>query len=88
MEDTMTGTARARYEYKFVGIGLDTALLSDTDKPVKDYHEVIKKHAAAGWRFVQVFAPCTQHDGRAAYFELIFERRVPGPTTAAVPRAT
>jgi len=60
------------YEYKFVKVDLGMSMFES--KPKEDYQDVIHKHAAEGWRFIQIFAPSTKGYGSAAYFELIFER--------------
>ena len=62
------------YEYKYVKIEMKAGFLKD--KPKQEYHEIINKHAADEWRFVQIFAPGTSTYGSAEYFELIFERPV------------
>jgi hypothetical protein len=62
------------YEYKFEKIKLKGAWWSN--KPDRDYHDIIAKYAEDGWRFVQIFAPATSGYGAASYFELIFERPV------------
>ena len=59
-------------EYKFEKI--DLKLLS-TD-PKHDYHEIINRYAAEGWKLVQIFAPVVMKLGAPKYFELIFEREV------------
>jgi hypothetical protein len=59
------------YRYAFVRIEL-----SWLNNPKKNYREIIKKYAARGWRFKQIFAPGTAGSGRAEYFEINFEREV------------
>ena len=59
------------YEYKFVRIDLSPF----GRKPKEDHHEIIKKHAKEGWRFVQIFAPATSGYGAANHYEVIFERQ-------------
>ena len=61
------------YEYEFVRIELGGVFVS---KPKQDYHEIIRTYAKKGWTFKQIFAPATAGYGSAAYFELIFERKV------------
>lgn len=61
------------YEYEFVKIELGGVFVS---KPKQNYQEIIKKYAANGWKFKQIFAPATAGYGSAAYFELIFERKI------------
>jgi hypothetical protein len=65
-------TDAMKYEYKFFKIELKAGIR--TKMPKQEYHEVIERHAAEGWRFVQLFAPSTSGFGEATYFELIFER--------------
>lgn len=60
------------FEYKFVKVKLNWFSAS----PKEDYKEVVKEHAQQGWRLVQIFAPGTSMEGRASYFELIFEKRI------------
>ncbi|MFS0560726.1 DUF4177 domain-containing protein [Terribacillus sp. 179-K 1B1 HS] len=60
------------FEYKFVKVELGTW----NSKPKEDYQDIINKHAASGWRFIQIFAPSTKGYGSAAYFELIFEKNL------------
>lgn len=64
------------YEYKFIKVELKTPGLLKPAEAKKDYHEIIREHAEEGWRFVQIFAPGTAIQGVAAYFELIFEKKV------------
>jgi hypothetical protein len=63
-----------RYEYKFVRIELKGMF---TLKPQEDYQEIVHKHAAQGWRLVQIFAPLTSGNDAVPYFELIFEKSKP-----------
>ena len=67
------------YEYKFVK--LDLGFFSG--RPEQDYHEVVDRHAALGWRLVQIFDPSTGAYGSAKYFELIFERDSTLPAKSA-----
>lgn len=63
-----------KYEYKFVRLGEG---MTGVKKAGRDgYQEAIHKHAAKGWRLVQVFAPGTGTYGTAKYYELILERPV------------
>ena len=52
-----------QYEYKFVRLTM-------TDSGQKDFKEIVTKHGADGWRFVQVFAV------HPPLYELIFEREL------------
>jgi hypothetical protein len=61
------------YEYRFVRLELSRGF-SFTARPQQDHRAIIDEHARQGWRLVQIFAPPTGRYGRAAYFELIFER--------------
>lgn len=61
-----------KYEYKFLKIDLKSGWSGE--KPSEDYQDVVAQHAAEGWRLVQIFAPATANLGKAAFFELIFER--------------
>ena len=63
----------AGYEYRFV-----RPKLGFFQKEPNRYHEIIEEHGREGWRLVQVFAPGTGPSGLASYFELIFERPLPG----------
>lgn len=63
-----------RYEYKFVRIG--EGVLGVRKAGEEQYQDKIHKHAAEGWRLVQVFAPGVGGYGAAKYSELIFERPV------------
>lgn len=40
----------------------------------EDYHQIVGRHAAAGWRLAHVFCPPTYAGGIATFFELVFER--------------
>lgn len=60
------------FEYKFVEVKLSNQFLSK--KPKEDYQEIIRQHAAEGWRLVQIFAPAIEGYGTAASYELIFEK--------------
>ncbi|WP_282112570.1 DUF4177 domain-containing protein [Maribacter stanieri] len=60
------------FEYKYVKIGLSGLF---TTNPNTDYKTIIANHAKEGWRFVQIFAPAISGYGKAAYFELIFEKK-------------
>lgn len=53
-----------QYEYKFVRLTI-------TESGQKDFKDLINKHGAEGWRFVQVFAAV-----HVPLYELIFEREV------------
>lgn len=64
------------YEYKFIKVELKTTGLLKPAEAKEDYHEIIREHAEEGWRFVQIFAPGTAIQGVAAYFELIFEKKI------------
>ena len=64
------------YENKFIKVELKTTGLLKPAETKEDYHKIIKEHAEEGWRFVQIFAPGTAIQGVAAYFELIFEKKV------------
>ena len=59
------------YTHKYVKIPMKGFF---SNKPAFDYKEVIAKHAKEGWRFIQVFAPAIDGYGKAAYYELIFEK--------------
>lgn len=61
------------YEYKFVEVKLRHGMFSTSVK--EDYREIVKKHAADGWRLVQLFAPPFSFEGNASKFEIIFERK-------------
>jgi len=60
------------FEYKFIKVELKGFAKL---KPQENYQQLIKTHAADGWRLVQIFAPSTVGYGLAEYFELIFERQ-------------
>ncbi|MCY6372496.1 DUF4177 domain-containing protein [Clostridium ganghwense] len=61
------------YEYKFEKIEMKSGLLRV--KPEEDYHKIIEKYAAEGWRLIQIFAPAISGYGSAPYYELIFEKQ-------------
>lgn len=61
------------YEYKFVKVELKTTFKGR--KPTEDYHRIVERHAAEGWKLLQIFAPPTSGYGIADSFELIFERK-------------
>ncbi|WP_082058312.1 DUF4177 domain-containing protein [Clostridium aceticum] len=42
-------------------------------KPIEDYHKIVERHAAEGWRLLQIFAPPVSGYGVADSFELMFE---------------
>ena len=63
-----------RYEYRFVRLG--EGILGVRKDGREGYQEAVHKHAAEGWRLVQVFAPGVGGYGAAKYYELIFERPV------------
>jgi hypothetical protein len=67
-----------RYEYKFVRLEEVKQWFFGTTTPGETaregYQDVIRQHAADGWRLVQIFAPGLGAYGAAAFFELIFER--------------
>lgn len=60
------------YQYERVKIRVKTGFLEN--RLEEDYFEVITRYAAAGWRFVQAFAPGLGSHGAAVYVDLIFER--------------
>jgi len=65
------------YEYKFVRLekkGSWTPWV--VPAAVEEYQESVRGHAKEGWRLVQIFAPGIGLDGRASYYELIFEREI------------
>jgi Domain of unknown function (DUF4177) len=63
-------------EYKFVRVGQyrGSALFGVQDKARETYQDIVHRHAAEGWRLVQIFAPGIAAFGAAKYYELIFER--------------
>jgi hypothetical protein len=61
-----------KFKYKFEKIRLKGGWW--TSIPTQDDHGLIERHAAEGWRFVQVFAPAIAGYGKPTYFELIFEK--------------
>lgn len=65
------------YEYKFERIEAAQFTWSGFQVDEATYQRVIREHARAGWRFVQIFAPPLTGQGRAKYYELIFERALP-----------
>lgn len=60
------------YRYERVKIRVKSGFLKNRFE--EDYFEVITRYAAAGWRFVQAFAPGMGSYGAAVYVDLIFER--------------
>ncbi|UUZ83582.1 DUF4177 domain-containing protein [Paenibacillus sp. P26] len=60
------------YEYKFVNV--EVSLWSGKSK--ENHQEIIRQHAAEGWRLNQIFAPPTNASGQTHHMELIFERTV------------
>jgi Domain of unknown function (DUF4177) len=70
-----------RYEYKFVRLGEKTnwfvGHIPVEDKDVQSYQDIIRQHGEEGWRLVEIFAPDLAVGGRAAFYELIFEREHP-----------
>ena len=69
-----------RYEYEFVRLEQSKNWFTQMSMPSPEacdkYQDVVHKYAGQGWRLVQIFAPGISIEGIAAYFELIFERRV------------
>ncbi len=63
-----------QFEYKFVRLG--EGLFGVRKAGREGYQEAVHKHAAEGWRLVQIFAPGVGGYGAAKYYELIFERPV------------
>lgn len=63
-----------RYEYKFMRLG--EGFLGVRKSGREEYEEEVHRHAAEGWRLVQIFAPGVGGYGAAKYYELIFERTV------------
>ena len=63
---------QARFEYKYVRLA--EGWLVAKKKTRGSYQEVIDKHAAEGWKLVQIFAPGTGAYGAARYYEVILER--------------
>ena len=63
-----------RYEYEFVRLG--EGWFSTRREAREQYQSEIHRHAKAGWRLVQVFAPGDGAYGCAKFYELIFEREV------------
>lgn len=66
------------YRYERVRIRVRGGFLES--RLEEDYFEVITRYAAAGWRFVQAFAPGLGGHGAAVYVELIFEREAQSPS--------
>ena len=64
----------ARFEYKYVRLA--QGWLVAKRKQRETYQDAIDKHAAEGWRLVQIFAPGTGVYGAARYYELILERPI------------
>lgn len=62
---------KALYEYDFVRIKPKGVF---SRKPESDYHDVIRKWAALGWRLVTLVTPPSEAYGVVGYYELIFER--------------
>ncbi|HEV8580555.1 MAG TPA: DUF4177 domain-containing protein [Thermoanaerobaculia bacterium] len=61
------------YEYKFVRLG-DGGLFGVKQAAEEEYQQVIRDHAAKGWRLIQIFAPPIGNFGRAVFYELVFEK--------------
>ncbi|ASA20210.1 hypothetical protein B9T62_04975 [Paenibacillus donghaensis] len=61
------------YEYKFIDIPLKKSkkALIVTEA---DYQELIRSHAAEGWRLVQIFAPMGDGLLIADHYQIILER--------------
>ncbi len=70
----------ARYQYEFVRLEQSKNWFTHAPMPSQEardeYQDVVHKYAGQGWRLVQIFAPGISIEGMAAYFELIFQRRV------------
>jgi len=66
------------YEYTFERLGASQFTWGGFQVDEAEYQSMIRQHARQGWRFVQIFAPPLTGKGRAKYYELIFEREVPG----------
>lgn len=66
------------YEYKFIRLKAMQFTLSGHQVDESEYQSLIRKHAQQGWRFVQIFASKLTSQGRAKYYNIIFEREVPG----------
>ena len=64
--------ATPKFEYKFVRLG--EGYLAARKEGTEGYQEEVHKHAAEGWRLVQIYAPSTGIYGAAKYVELVFER--------------
>ncbi|MFC1475450.1 DUF4177 domain-containing protein [Candidatus Zixiibacteriota bacterium] len=65
---------RQRYEYKFVRMGQGYMTVRKAAR--EGYIEEVHKHAADGWRLVQIFAPGVGGYGAAKDYELVLEREV------------
>lgn len=61
------------FEYKIVKLSTKNLF---NFKPEHDYRQIIKKHAAEGWRFVQIFNPGQGPHGVQPFVEIIFEKKV------------
>lgn len=61
-----------RYEYTFVRRKVRGSFFSGQFDA--EYQEIIRRHAADGWRFIQAYAPATAGYGAAINVDLIFER--------------
>jgi hypothetical protein len=64
-----------KYEYKFDRLG--EGWLSARGEAISHYQERIHEHAREGWRLIQIFAPGVGVEGKAKYYELVFERELP-----------
>jgi len=62
------------YEYKFERLEATDLTWSGYEVGEAQYQNVIRQHAADGWRLVQIFAPPLTAHGRPKHYELIFER--------------
>ncbi len=60
-----------KFEYEFIRINVEGFF---SKQPVEDYHEIIHKKAAEGWRLVTVVTPPSGAQGVIGYYELVFER--------------
>ncbi|WP_436513748.1 DUF4177 domain-containing protein [Clostridium thermobutyricum] len=60
------------YEYKFIKLEIKGLF---SIEPKQDYHKIIEENAREGWRLVQIFAPPLGTEGKAYYYELIFEKQ-------------
>lgn len=61
------------YEYKFEKINLDGM---QSSRLPEDYHEIVNKNAAEGWRLFQIFAPILETPPLTSFIDLIFEREI------------